>query len=280
MEVKTYQDPQVYYEKVEPLLMQKEALNNLPLGIAERLKSQPSEADLLTLEESGEVVYTLLHTMRNQWVLPACTAEQSVFQTAADFLYHNNYPVSGVVGEKQGATKFIHAYTKRSSRNSRVHMNKYVYRLDALQPIALKEGKLRVAVKADTDLIADWLYRFGMETGETSIKEDAEVLAGRMITAGTMHLWMVDGEPVSLVNQSRSTRNGATVNAVYTPDREKGKGYATSAVWSLTKKLLNQGFQFCSLYTDADNPVSNSIYKKIGYFPIGESVVYRFNSES
>ncbi|SEA72735.1 hypothetical protein SAMN05421743_107157 [Thalassobacillus cyri] len=279
MEVKTYQDPQVYYEKVESLLMEEEALNNLPLGIAERLRSQPAKADLITLENGEEVVYTLIHTMRNQWVLPACDADDSVFQTAADFLFYNDYPVGGVVGEKKGATKLIHAYTKRSKRNNRVHMNQYVYRLDALQPINLGKGKLKVAGIAEKGLIASWLYNFGVETGELSIKDDADVLAERMVTAGTMHLWVVDNEPVSMVNQSRNTRNGATVNAVYTPDRHKEKGYATSAVWSLTKKLLDHGFQFCSLYTDADNPASNSIYKKIGYFPIGESVVYRFHTE-
>ncbi|MFG6113969.1 GNAT family N-acetyltransferase [Halobacillus sp. MO56] len=219
MEVKTYQDPQVYYEKVEPLLMKEEALNNLPLGIADRLRRQPAEADLITVETGEEAVYTLIHTMRNQWVLPACAADDSVFQKAAEFLYHNNYPVGGVVGEKEGATKFIHAYTKISKGKSRVHMNQYVYRLDALQPFTLGKGELKVAGIADKSLITNWLYNFGVETGERSIKDDAEELADRMVTAGTMHLWVVDKEPVSMVNQSRNTRNGATVNAVYTPDR-------------------------------------------------------------
>ncbi|WP_085506344.1 GNAT family N-acetyltransferase [Thalassobacillus devorans] len=279
MEVKEYKDPKEYLHKVEPLLMKQEAMNNLPLGIAERLKKQPAEADLITIENGGEVVYTLLHTMRNQWVLPACDTDQSVIEMAACYLYDNGYPVDGIVGKAEGAAVFKDACSKKSKRTSYIHMKQLVYRLDQLEQIHVNGGKLKVAEESDKALIAEWLRFFGREAGERSIMEDAETLAEHMVKSGSMHLWIVNGTPVSMVNQSRSTKHGATVNAVYTPDEYKRKGYATQAVWALTEKLLEQGYRFCSLYTDAENPTSNSIYKKIGYYPIGESVVYRFSRE-
>ncbi|OZU86959.1 GNAT family N-acetyltransferase, partial [Virgibacillus indicus] len=55
----------------------------------------------------------------------------------------------------------------------------------------------------------------------------------------------------------------------------KKKGYATSTVAHLSQKILDEGFQFCSLYTDSTNPTSNSIYKKIGYYEAGSSIVYK-----
>ena len=39
----------------------------------------------------------------------------------------------------------------------------------------------------------------------------------------------------------------------------------------LTQRLLDQGWKFTALFTDLDNPTSNSIYRKIGYRKIGES---------
>nr|WP_256521948.1 GNAT family N-acetyltransferase [Halobacillus sp. A5] len=79
-----------------------------------------------------------------------------------------------------------------------------------------------------------------------------------------------------MVSRARSTPNGATVNGVYTPDCFKRNGYATEAVHLLTRKLLQEGSQFCALYTDLTNSASNSIYKKIGYEKSGESLVYHF----
>nr|WP_246484738.1 GNAT family N-acetyltransferase [Virgibacillus salarius] len=79
-----------------------------------------------------------------------------------------------------------------------------------------------------------------------------------------------------MANKSRETKHGATINAVYTPDKYKKKGYATSVVSQLSQKLLNDGYQFCSLYTDLSNPTANNIYKKIGYYKIGSAIVYLF----
>lgn len=66
------------------------------------------------------------------------------------------------------------------------------------------------------------------------------------------------------------------VNAVYTPPHYRGKGYATSCVASLSQHLLNSGYKFCSLFTDLANPVSNSIYMKIGYRPVCDYDEYKF----
>ena len=41
-------------------------------------------------------------------------------------------------------------------------------------------------------------------------------------------------------------------------------------------KLLGSGYQFCMLYADLANPVSNYIYKKIGFREICDSVEYSF----
>jgi len=36
--------------------------------------------------------------------------------------------------------------------------------------------------------------------------------------------------------------------------------------------VLDNGKEFCSLYTDLSNPVSNSIYQKIGYHPVEDVI--------
>ncbi len=73
------------------------------------------------------------------------------------------------------------------------------------------------------------------------------------------------------------TAHGIRVTGVYTPPEFRKKGYATACVGSLTQKLLNDGNEFCFLYTDAANPTSNSIYQKIGYRIECKSQMIKFN---
>jgi predicted GNAT family acetyltransferase len=66
------------------------------------------------------------------------------------------------------------------------------------------------------------------------------------------------------------------VSFVYTPPYFRCKGYATSCVAGLSRMLLKEGFTKCVLYTDLANPTSNSIYRKIGYRPICDSLEIKF----
>lgn len=62
--------------------------------------------------------------------------------------------------------------------------------------------------------------------------------------------------------------HGRSVGPVYTPPYFRGKGYATSAVAQLSRLLLRQGNDYCALFADLSNPISNHVYQKIGYRPL------------
>ena len=100
-------------------------------------------------------------------------------------------------------------------------------------------------------------------------EQRASLLACSYLDNASVYLWKVRNQAVSMVNKSRQTKHGATINAVFTPDKFKRNGYATNAVAALSQKILDDGLKFCSLYTDRGNPTSNSIYKKIGYKEVG-----------
>jgi predicted GNAT family acetyltransferase len=95
------------------------------------------------------------------------------------------------------------------------------------------------------------------------------------ITDQTFFLWE-DSKPVALAGITRPTPEGMGVGPVYTPPERRGRGYATSLVAQISQQLLASGRQFCTLFTDLANPTSNSIYQKIGYRPVGDYTVYRF----
>ena len=48
---------------------------------------------------------------------------------------------------------------------------------------------------------------------------------------------------------------------------ERGKGYASIAVATLTHRLLRAGRGWCGLFADTGNPLSNRVYERLGYRP-------------
>ena len=72
--------------------------------------------------------------------------------------------------------------------------------------------------------------------------------------------------------------HGVTLGPVYTPPPARGKGYATNCTAAVSQLLLDAGWAYCALFTDLDNPTSNSIYQKIGYRPVCDYADYHFKT--
>ncbi len=283
MNIYQTQDVQSCKQEVESLLVKREAENNLPLGILKNLSEVESEQppSLIYVQDHGRIVTMAMRTPPHLWILPSIsTTTQETIEQLVHFIIENNLDLPGVLGEQQAVQWFIEACQKTGQFRAQLHMRQGIYRLDELRPVDIQPGKLVVADESHLSLAKQWFRQYATELDEPMMKEQAEKTAESMIRNQKMHLWVVDGVPVSMVNQARVTPNGVTVNGVYTPDHFKKKGYATQATYHLTKKLLDSGYTFCSLYTDSDNPTSNSIYKRIGYEWVGNSTVYHIQTRN
>lgn len=104
---------------------------------------------------------------------------------------------------------------------------------------------------------------------------DVQKTTRERIERQELFLWE-DARAVSLAGVRRPTIRGSTVSMVYTSPEYRGWGYASACIASLSQRLLDSGFTYCTSFTDADNPVSNHVYKKIGYRPLCEYTKWRF----
>jgi predicted GNAT family acetyltransferase len=61
----------------------------------------------------------------------------------------------------------------------------------------------------------------------------------------------------------------ARIGPVYTPPEQRGHGYGSAVTAAATRAILA-----CPavplLFTDMANPVSNTIYQRLGYRPVGD----------
>jgi len=130
-------------------------------------------------------------------------------------------------------------------------------------------GRLRPAAQADAGLMTEWFCRFCDAVGEAAEPDKARDRTHDRIAQGGLYIWE-DEEPVSMAAAIRPTRRGVAIGGVYTPPEHRSKGYASACVSRLSQNLLDAGRAFCMLFADAENPVSNAVYRRIGYKPIAD----------
>jgi predicted GNAT family acetyltransferase len=141
-------------------------------------------------------------------------------------------------------------------------------------------GQMRLAVAADFRLLVDWLLAFTAEAlpEEDNDPVDAERAVSRWLYEGfkRAYLWEVDGRPVSLAGVGGRTPHGTRVGPVYTPPEHRRRGFAGALVAAASQAQLDEGLEFCFLFTDLANPTSNHVYQAIGYEPVTDIDVYVF----
>lgn len=279
MQFTAYKDPKEFLGKVEGFLLKEEVMNNLALGLLYTLTKPDShykDAFLACVEKDNNLVLVMVMTPPyNLIVFGTDDNVPEAIKVAVASVNNLGMKIPGVIGPKALAADFASEWTQLVDCGQETKMEQRIYKLEKVIDVPQSKGKLRIATEDDLELIADWTYQFSMVTPETLTLDGARSLAERGINESSIFIWDDNG-PVSMAKKARPTKNGVVVNLVFTPQEFQRKGYATTCVANLSQSLLNEGYSFCSLYTDLANPTSNSIYMKIGYEPIIDSVVYGF----
>lgn len=274
--VERHADAGGFLEAAQPWLLQAEAENNLPLGVALSWLGRPP-ADpppyWATVRDANSVVGCAFRTPPHQLRVSRMPAAgiAPIVEDVGRFYSSLN----GVGGPTADAEAFARAWAARSGGTWKVRFRMRIHALTRVSFAGqLSPGSLRKATEADLPLAREWVDAFVRDVGLAVAVPD---MAQRLIGRGVLFLWVDAGRECAMVSSSRETRSGCAINMVYTPPQFRRLGYATAAVATLSDALLKSGRRFCCLYTDLANPTSNSIYAKIGYRPIRDDVEIDFS---
>ena len=287
MELQHFDDIQAYAVRAEPFLLANEAAHCLPLGILTTLQAQqnPWGADapyLALVEDADKVVLVAMRTPPYNLILslPLSNAaiDEALALVAADT--HALYAeLPGVVGPTLVTAAFASEWQRLTGASAEIAIRERSYQLDTVIPVAGVPGSMRRATGSDRDLLARWIAAFSVEAGAQPA--DPEAWADLSIAADPalrgVYLWEDGGAVVSLAGYSGPTAHGMRIGPVYTPPEHRGRGYASACTAALSQLLLDGGRQFCFLFTDLANPTANKIYQSIGYRPVSDADVYRFD---
>lgn len=276
MELVKESNAEKFLESNESILLKNESQNNLMLGLADSIlySKRSSESPLFyTLSKDSKIFGQAMRTNPDKPLILA-EMDSDTLAFLADELKKENIKLSGAVGPIETAKSF----SKIWSESSKVGMHQGIYQLDNVIQPDLEGGSMFLAEEKDFDLVKEFSLGFIKDCFPNDNREDeAEEAAKRNINNKTLYLWKnSDGEIVSMAANNRESKNGATISWVYTPPKYRNHGYGSKIVACLSQKMLDNGKQFCNLFTDLLNPTSNSIYQKIGYKKIGESMHFNF----
>ncbi len=274
-------DAAAFLARAEAWLLEREAENNLLLGLAARVAGgeHPYEEPIYiaTVEREGDLLGCAWRTPPWRFGMTRMPIE-ALPALAADLAgFYDEIP--GVHGPEASAKAFAELWGGDHGLSHRVIMHLRIHRLETvLPPEPTPASCLRIAEADDLDLLVEWARAFGREAtpGELPSSRLRENLA-RHVDSEALAIW-VDGEPVSLAAAMAPSATGIRVNLVYTPPAMRRRGYAAACVAALSQRQLDAGRAFCSLYTDLANPTSNSVYRRIGYRPVSDVVDLEFFS--
>ena len=283
MKLTRYHDAEAFRQQVEPFLLQHEAENNLILGILASLTSATGMYDfppyLAAVDHAGEVVGVSLRTppfnVLCSLLLPADRAE--IIALFAIDLRAEYGQLPGVTADAATAHAFAEEWRRLTGEPYRIAIAERIYQLDRVIPVAGVPGKMRRATPADRDLLLEWIIAFQAETATEGTNPERWVEQALTSDVRSVYLWE-DQQPVAMAGCGGFTVHGARIGPVYTPPSLRGHGYASACTAALSQLLLDQGRQFCFLYTDLSNPTSNKIYQAIGYWSVIDADLYRFGS--
>jgi predicted GNAT family acetyltransferase len=287
MQFKLYTDVHEFYNDTYDVLMRHEAQNLIPLGniiIGHEGKDKTDWRDpvnwfMATISDNKGIHLTAIMTPPHNITLYATdnTINPKAINCLIDGLENREIP--GVMSEKDLSEYFAKEYTLRKGKDFRTTMNQRIYELTAVNPDVKKVGIVRLLNEKDMPFFPYWAEAFYAAESygktEMSIPQDAAPYLYR-ITQKKLYVLEDNKIPVSMAGYTREMQTVIGVAFVYTPPYERRKGYATSIVAQISQFALDKGFNKCVLYTDLANPTSNSIYQKIGYIPICDSLQLKF----
>lgn len=284
-------DPQEFLDAASDLLAANPVASTIPASGAQRIVAAdadgvPREGGydywwLVVRDDAGRVVGAGMRTATfPPWPPYLLTMPDEAALELARVLVARNEQVDGLNGALPAATVCAAELARLTGRGVEVVEHLRLFELfELVPPVRSAAGRLRPAYDSEVGLMLEWHEAFDRDAAEQAGRaepgpgpQDDEALMLRRIRTGTA--WVRADEhdvPVSLLGLRPPAYGASCIGPVYTPPGRRNRGYATAAVATASRRLLDQGVRPC-LFTDQANPTSNAIYQRLGYRPVEDQV--------
>lgn len=188
-----------------------------------------------------------------------------------NYIIKNKIIIRGIQGSKKDCESFIKYYYQETNRIIKPMLNMDILVLDKLTYLQTK-GEIVLAEEPDLKQLTKMLINFYQEAlGEDVSYDLALNKIENFINEKSLFVYKnVDGEITSFVKYINCLPNGYSISLVFTLPYHRGKGYAKEMMYLVSKMLLKQK-KYLMLFVDQENPISNHVYKSLGFKKITEN---------
>lgn len=247
-------------------LARREAENTVLLGTALRCRRKPKSDAVMAVVRDGDVV-RLAAIMAPPDAMAVSAGDPEAMPCLVAALRRAAVRPPGVSGLEPMAERFAALWQDDPAAEAALRMT--LYRSNRITAPGDVPGELRTADAADLEWLAAWQRRFAEHASLSAAEQatDMRAIVAARLARGEMHFWAVEGAPVSSAAFTPTTPAGdaGRINAVFTPEQERGKGYASACVAALSQRLLDRGWRYCLVFADRANPTTNRIYPRLGF---------------
>lgn len=274
-----YDNGSAFADAVSEPVAARAIANNTFLGVLERMVTSRSTDHLRAgVWDGAELVLAAL--MTPPYVLniadPGRGREGVV--ALADALTGHGYALPGCVSESGMADGFSAAWSARHPVRVELEHRHLLYQAESVVTPPGIAGSLVRAQPANAKRHADWETAFAIDVEAPEDQRERKLVEERVrrwLDAGVLFDWKVKDKAAAHGVVLPIGADGARVLAIYTPPEHRGRGYAQAMTAALTQRALDEG-RWCTLFTDADNPITNKIYPRVGYRYLAEYTNYLF----
>jgi RimJ/RimL family protein N-acetyltransferase len=272
------EDVEPYAERVLPLLSADPAAHTVALTVIDTVRGGHtwSDAPMLWgwLEEDGEVRGAISRNPPYDCLLAVVPDAEEL----AAALLAAGVQLPGVNGDIGTVERFAAAWTAATGQRAATHLEMRLFALGALEPPdPPPPGGARAATLADLGLVMDWFAAFAEELELPAA--EAEPRARKQVEDGRLWLWEDGGAPVALAGRNAAAAGVARIGSVYTPPEHRGRRYGGAVTAACAADALARGVERVVLFTDLGNPAPNKVYQRIGFRPVSDFRVTRFNPQ-
>ncbi len=277
MRAVTFGDPNAFLDALRPLIISQPARCTTLNTVLHNHVAAPFSAEepimAAVLDDSGALVAAALQTPPYPLtvVIDSRTGhDMTVVATLAGAVRRRTTAFTAISGPAVDIDAFAAAWFDLTGAGSIKSKALLLHRLGIFAPPRGVVGCVREASPvsaSDSELIALWWYRFALEA-RTSPRPSApnpDVLAQRSTRRHATLLWCVDGRPVAVAGAGSVVDGAVRIGPVYTPPAERGHHYGSAVTAAAVESALRRGASVVELFTDADYPTSNNIYRRLGF---------------
>lgn len=279
MDLQIYDDPRAFRALADPFYGTDTLRHTVALTVMARFLGMAREHPPImgTLHDNGDLVGVALRTPPWPVIVSGLPTDPDVLESFLTQWLEADPELPGVSGPVENAEAVADVWIRMTGGTTNVTLASRLFQLGELVP-PTTTGHAREAVEDDVDLLVKWRSDFEVEAlGFQRAPDEGPASVRRMFeNRDSIVLWEDGGEPVAWAVASAPIGGMSRVGPVYTPPEHREHGYGSAVTAAVSRHAMDVGAKDVILFTDLANPVSNSIYQKIGYRPVYDSTELEF----